>query len=79
MMEEIRIGYGAACPEIKVQLEKQGFLLKDCDKYEKVKFGLTFSLFHGFLTESQVNKAFQKMNNEIAKNVVLIDENPRLE
>ena len=69
--KEIELHFGAMSDDIKIQLESQGITLpeKDCDTFEKCKFGITILNLHGILTDNETSKCRRKLFNKIMKEI----------
>ena len=75
MSKQVGFGYGALCDELEVQANQQGYTLgDDAKKFEKKKKAITTLLFGEILTDSQSDKAYQKLNKQVIKSLKPIKE-----
>lgn len=70
--KNIKIGFGALCEPIHVQLKEQGFKfdLKKAKHFEKLRDCITHLLFSHILPESQIKKAYDKLFSQIKSHVI---------
>lgn len=68
-MEQIGIAYGPLYDDIEDQVRKQGYTLPNCNKYEELRTAINRLMFASILTESEVERAFKKLNKQIAQRV----------
>lgn len=68
-MNEVRFSYGIIGDTLTEQATKQGFELKDAEKFEKIKKAINMCGFH-VATNSQVDMMFKKLNKQVVKNLV---------
>ena len=67
-MIEVGFRYGPLAPTLEEQANTQGFTLKEnAELYEKLRESITRLMFANILTDSQVNKAFQKLQNQLVR------------
>ena len=71
-MNEVRFSFGCIGDTLGDQAKKQGYELKDAEKFEKIKHAINMCGFH-VATGSQVDMMFKKLNKQVVKNLVLID------
>ena len=66
---DIGIAFGALSEPIKKQLNEQGYTLENLreDKFEKLRKSILMLGFHGYISDSQQKKCFQKLIKEIIK------------
>lgn len=58
--------HGALADSYEEQAREQGYTLGDkAELMDKLGFGLTINYVHGVLTDSQYDKALQKLNKKI--------------
>lgn len=69
-MNEVGFHYGALGPSLEEQANKQGFTLKDkAEKLEKLRECITRLMFAGILTDSEVTKAYNKLQKKVVKSL----------
>lgn len=72
---QINLNYGALSDPLEEQANKQGFTLGEkAGLFEKMAYGLVLNMIHGTLTDSQYEKAIQRLHNKVIKEVKLIDK-----
>lgn len=69
MTKEIGIAYGPLYDDIEDRVRKQGYTLPNCDKYEELRTAINRLRFASILTKSEVDRAFKKLNKQIAQRV----------
>lgn len=75
MVKAVGFGYGALCDSLEKQANEQGFTLGEKSKlFEKLRFSLNMVTIHGLVTDSQANKAFEKLNNQVVKSLIPITD-----
>jgi len=70
MNREIGFGYGALAPKLAEQAKEQGFMFKKDDEsemFERSRESITWLMFRDIITDSQVNKAFQKLHKQVIR------------
>lgn len=68
-MKEIKIGYGCLNESLKEQANKQGFELKNHEKFEAIRKAINMCGFH-VATESQVNLMIKKLHKKVIENLI---------
>ena len=72
---QINFIYGALSDPLEEQANKQGVTLGDkAELFEKMAYGLVLNMIHSTLTDSQYEKALQKLHNQVIKEVKPIDK-----
>lgn len=72
---QVGFGYGIMYDKIEKQANEQGFSLgKDTERFEKCKEAITRLMFEEILTDSQVDKAFQKLNKKVIKALIPLNK-----
>ena len=67
---QIEFRYGALCDALEKQANDQGFTLdKDAEKLEKQREAILTLTFGSILTDSQINKAYQKLHKQTVKSL----------
>ena len=73
-MRTIGFHHGALCPSYESQANEQGYTLgKNAAFFDKIGFGLVAAYIHGYITESEYNRILRRFQNDLAKNVTLLD------
>ncbi len=69
-MASVGFGYGALGENLEVQANEQGYTLgKNAEKYERCRASIVTLMFEDILTDSQVDKAFQRLNKKVIKSL----------
>lgn len=64
-MDEIRFEYGAFGEKLENQANKQGYTLgEDAELLDKLMYSLNMVRIHGLITDSQADKAYQKLHKK---------------
>ena len=71
-MKEVGFSYGCLGKSLKEQAEEQGFELKDCEKFEKIRKAINMCGFH-VATDSQVTAMLKKLHKQVVGNLVPIE------
>lgn len=70
MQKELILNFGALGGTIKEQLKEQGFKInKYAIKFEKIRDSINMLYLHGYISESEKEKKFQKLFNAIKKQI----------
>jgi len=64
-MDKVGFEYGCFGKPLEEQAIKQGFELKNADKYEKIRHAINMCGFH-VATNSQVNMMFKKLTKQVS-------------
>ena len=68
--QSVGFGYGAMCESLEKQANEQGYTLgKNAEKYEECKESIITLMLADVLTDSQVDKAIQKLNKFVVKSL----------
>ena len=68
MSKQVGFSYGILCDDLEVQAREQGYTLgKAQEKFELIKKSIHVLGFNDILTDSQKDKAFQKLNKQVIK------------
>lgn len=65
-MEEIELHYNAF-ESLELQITRQHFTCQNIDIYEKAKDDIMYLYIHSFLTDTEKNKAFNRLHKKILK------------
>lgn len=70
-MQEIAIRFGGLAPSIADQLKEQGFTFANekAQQFQQLRECITRLMFADILNESQKDKAFSKLFNQIKKHI----------
>lgn len=70
MQKELILNFGALGGTIKEQLKEQGFKInKYAINFEKLRDSINMLYLHGYISESEKEKKFQKLFNAIKKQI----------
>lgn len=73
MQKELILNFGALGGTIKEQLKEQGFKINkyaiNFEKLEKLRDSINMLYLHGYISESEKEKKFQKLFNAIKKQI----------
>ena len=70
MQKELILNFGALGGTIKEQLKEQGFKInKYAINFEKIRDSINMLYLHGYISESEKEKKFQKLFNAIKKQI----------
>lgn len=70
MSKQVTFCHGALSDPYEEQANAQGFTLGDkAELMDKLGFGLVINHIHGVLTDSAYDKALQKLQKQIVKNL----------
>lgn len=66
-----RLHMGALAPSIADQLKQQKLIAdnESISRFQKISDSITMLKFHGYLSDSQAQKASQKLANQIGKSI----------
>lgn len=68
MNKTVEFRYGMLCDDLEKQANEQGFTLGDeAEMLERLRFSLNMCAFHGILTDSETNKAFERFHKKVMK------------
>ena len=71
---QIVFRHGALCDDYEKQANEQGFTLGNKRVLiQNISFGLIASNIHGILTDSEYNKALERFNKYIIRNLTKLD------
>ena len=73
MSKAIELHYNAF-ESLELQIVRQGCQCKNIDIYEKAKDDILYLYVQGFLSESEKDRAFNRLHKEIIKELVIKDE-----
>lgn len=74
MERKIGFSYGVLCDSLQEQAHKQGFELKESEKFEEIRKAINMCGFY-VATDSQVNSMLKKLHNQVIKNLVPLEVN----
>lgn len=67
-MTQVGFSYGAVADPLEQQANEQGYTLGEkAEHFEKCKEAIVRLMFADILTDSQRDKAYQKLNKQVAK------------
>lgn len=70
MNKTVGFHHGALADEYEKQANEQGFTLGEySETAQKLGFGLSMNYVHGILTDSEYNKALQRLQKKMIKNL----------
>jgi len=69
MDNKVGFSYGCIGDTLEEQAIKQGFKLKNPDKFEKIRHAINMCGFH-VATSSQVDMMFKKLNKQVVENLI---------
>lgn len=73
---EIGFGYGILCDELEKQANEQGFTLgEESKKFEEFRRAINLLGINGILTDSEVNRAFARLQKKIVKALIRLKIN----
>lgn len=72
---EVGFYHGALSDSYEKQANKQGFTFGDkAELFDKLGYGLVLNHIHGILTDSQYDKALQKLQKQLIKSLKPLKE-----
>jgi len=74
MDKTIGFGYGALYPSLEEQAKEKGYTLLKSDKLERSRQSITWLMFQGILTNSQVDMAYKKLQKQVIDNLMIDSE-----
>lgn len=70
MSKTVGFGYGALCKPLEEQANEQGYTLGNkAERFENIREAIHTLTFGDILTDSQIDKSFQKLNKQVIKNL----------
>lgn len=70
MQKVLTLNFGALAGTIKEQLKEQGLKINKYDiNFEKIRDSINMLYLHGYISESEKEKKFQKLFNAIKKQI----------
>jgi len=72
VINKVGFSYGCMGDTLEDQAAKQGFKLKDSEKFEKIRKAINMCGFH-VATNSQVDMMFKKLNKQVVGNLVSLE------
>ena len=72
---QVGFGYGALCDGLEKQANEQGYTLgEEAEKFEKRREAILTLTFGKILTDSQIDKAYQKLQKQVVKSLKPLEE-----
>ena len=76
---EIGFRYGLLCDDLEKQANEQGFTLGEkAELMEKFRNAINLLGIHSVLSETETNKAFQRLQKKVVKSLKRIEEEDEL-
>lgn len=69
-MNKIELRYGVMFDKLEKQANEQGYTLEDkADAFQKRRDAIATLMFGDILTDSQIDKAYQKLHKQVLKSL----------
>lgn len=73
-MAAVGFSYGILFPKLEEQAKRQGFLLKNAETMEKIRESITCLAFNDILPDSQIRKAYEKLQKKVVRNLKPLEQ-----